>query len=53
MNSRVISIDPVIFQLGNLEIRWYTIAIVTAIIVASFVAARQFKRKGIPAENIL
>ena len=52
MNGIVINIDPVIFQLGNLEIRWYTIAIITAIIVALLVAGREFKRKGIPTENI-
>ncbi|MDD5703492.1 MAG: prolipoprotein diacylglyceryl transferase [Dehalococcoidales bacterium] len=52
MNGIVINIDPVIFQLGNLEIRWYTIAIITAIIVAILVAARESKRKGIPVDNI-
>jgi len=52
MNGIVINIDPVIFRLGNFEIRWYTIAIISAIVVALLVAAREFKRKGIPAENI-
>jgi len=52
MNGIVVSIDPVIFRLGSFEIRWYTVAIISAIVVASFVAFREFKRKGIPAENI-
>jgi phosphatidylglycerol:prolipoprotein diacylglycerol transferase len=52
MNGIVINIDPVIFQLGDLEIRWYTVAIITAIIVAILVAAKESKRKGIPVDNI-
>jgi phosphatidylglycerol:prolipoprotein diacylglycerol transferase len=52
MNGIVINIDPVVFQLGNLEIRWYTVAIITAIIVAILVAARESKRKGIPVDTI-
>ena len=52
MNGIVISIDPVIFQLGGLEIRWYTVAIITAIIVALLIAVREFKRKGILTDNI-
>lgn len=52
MSGIVISIDPVIFRLGSLEIRWYTVAIMSAIVVALFVAVGEFKRKGIPTENI-
>jgi len=52
MNGIVINIDPVIFRLGSLEIRWYTVAIISAIVVALLVAAREFKRKGIPTNNI-
>ena len=52
MNGIVINIDPVIFRLGSLEIRWYTVAIIAAIVVALLVAAREFKRKGMPTENI-
>ena len=52
MNGIVINIDPVIFRLGSFEIRWYTVAIISAIVVALFVAFREFKRKGIPTENI-
>ena len=52
MNGIVISINPVIFRLGGLEIRWYTFAIISAIVVALLIAAREFKRKGIPADNI-
>jgi len=51
MNGIVINIDPVILRLGGLEIRWYTVAIITAIIVALLIAAREFKRKDIPTDN--
>jgi len=52
MNGIVIGIDPVIFRLGGFEIRWYIVAIIAAIVVALLVAAREFKRKAIPTENI-
>jgi len=52
MNGIVISIDPVIFRFGSFEFRWYTLAIIAAIVVALLVAVREFKRKGIPTENI-
>ncbi len=52
MNGIVISIDPVILRLGSFEIRWYTVAIIAAIVVALLVAVGEFKRNGIPAENI-
>jgi phosphatidylglycerol:prolipoprotein diacylglycerol transferase len=52
MNGIVINIDPVVYKLGNLEIRWYTVAIITAIIVSILVAARESKRKGISVDTI-
>jgi len=52
MNGIVINIDPVILRLGSLEIRWYAVAIITAIVVALLVTVREFKGKGIPTENV-
>lgn len=52
MNGILINIDPVIFRLGSLEIRWYTVAVVAAIVVALLVAVREFKEKDIPTDNI-
>lgn len=42
-----ISIDPVIFRLLGIEFRWYSMAIMTAIVVAVWFIAREFRRKGI------
>lgn len=52
MRSIVISINPVIFRLGSLELRWYTVAIVVALLVALIIAIKEGKRKGIQADQI-
>jgi phosphatidylglycerol:prolipoprotein diacylglycerol transferase len=44
----VIDIDPVAFHLGPLEIRWYGIAVVAAIAIASVPIRRGTRRRGIP-----
>jgi phosphatidylglycerol:prolipoprotein diacylglycerol transferase len=52
MNGIIISIDPIIFRIGNFELRWYSIAITLAIIAAIVIAAREGKRKGLSADFI-
>jgi phosphatidylglycerol:prolipoprotein diacylglycerol transferase len=42
-----IGIDPVLFTLFGIEFRWYSMAIVLAIVVAVWFIAREFRRKGI------
>jgi len=52
MNGIIINIEPVIFRIGGFELRWYSVAIIGAVVVGMFVAAREGKRKGLPANFI-
>ncbi|MBI4186358.1 MAG: prolipoprotein diacylglyceryl transferase [Chloroflexi bacterium] len=52
MNGIVINIDPIIFHIGGYELRWYTLAIMSAIVAAVLITARQARRKGIATEEI-
>jgi phosphatidylglycerol:prolipoprotein diacylglycerol transferase len=52
MHVRIhIGIDPVIFHLGALSLRWYSLAIMVAIGVAVWFIAREFTRKRIDDSN--
>ena len=53
MNGINVGIDPIIFNLGSFELRWYTLAIITAIVVAFFIASREFRRKGLPSAALV
>jgi len=52
MNGIVINIDPVIFSLGNFELRWYGLAVILAIVAAVLITARLGEKKGIATEEI-
>ncbi|MFC2062515.1 prolipoprotein diacylglyceryl transferase [Chloroflexota bacterium] len=52
MNGIIINIDPIIFQIGTFEFRWYTLAIIAAIATALIVVLKEGRRKGIKAEQI-
>jgi phosphatidylglycerol:prolipoprotein diacylglycerol transferase len=43
----VIDIDPVLIQLGPIAIRWYSLALITAVAVAYLIARRGTRRAGI------
>lgn len=47
MSRIVISIDPVIFTFGSLELRWYSLAILVAILVGVWVAEREYRRRDL------
>lgn len=42
-----INIDPVLFHLGHIELRWYGLIAATAMMVGIWVALREAKRKGL------
>lgn len=52
MNGIVINIDPVIFQIGHFELRWYSLAIMMAVVAAVLITAHRATHKGIAREEI-
>ena len=47
-----ISIDPIIFSIGHFMLRWYSLIVLTAIVVGVWLAAREAERKGFNKEEI-
>ena len=45
-------VDPILFQLGPLSVRWYGIIMVLGIFAAASVAGRYVERKGFPNDSI-
>ncbi len=52
MNGIIISIDPVIVHLGQLELRWYGLAIMMAVVAGILITAHRGKKRGIATEDI-
>ncbi len=47
-----IDIDPVIVHLGPFALRWYSLMIMTGVIVGTWASAKFAERRGIPADDI-
>lgn len=46
-----IGLDPVLFSIGPLEVRWYSLAIIGAIFVGYALASREYRRRGLRAAS--
>lgn len=46
-----ISIDPIIFQIGNFALRWYSLIVLAAIQLGIWLTAREVERKGFRKED--
>jgi phosphatidylglycerol:prolipoprotein diacylglycerol transferase len=47
-----ISIDPIIFSFGHLAVRWYSLILLSAIVVGIWLTAREAERKGFRKDDI-
>ncbi len=45
-------IDPIAFEIGNLEVRWYGILIVTGVLIALFMGLQEGKKIGLDEDFI-
>ena len=45
-------VDPIIFEVGPIALRWYGLLMLTAIVVAAQIAGRAVARKGEDPENL-
>jgi phosphatidylglycerol:prolipoprotein diacylglycerol transferase len=52
VNGIVINIDPIALRLGAFELRWYTLAVMAAVVAALVVIFREARKKGIPSDEI-
>ncbi len=52
MNGIIININPVIFEIGSFELRWYSVFIILAVIAAVVLAIRRSKRRGIDSDTV-
>lgn len=44
--------DPIIFSIGDIGIRWYSVLIALGVIVAYFLASKQAKKLGFSKDFI-
>jgi phosphatidylglycerol:prolipoprotein diacylglycerol transferase len=48
-----IGIDPIIFSIGHLHFRWYSLIVISAIIIGVWLVTRETTRKGFKKDDIL
>lgn len=48
-----INIDPIIFSIGHFHLRWYSLIVITAIIVGVWITLQEATRKGFKKDEIL
>lgn len=48
----IINIDPIIFSFGHFALRWYSLIVLTAIIVGVWLTAREAERRGFKKDDI-
>lgn len=47
-----ISINPIIFSIGHFMLRWYSLIVMTAVVVGVWLSAREAERKGFKKDDI-
>ena len=52
MSGIIININPVALEFGALELRWYALAVILAVVAAVVIASREAERKGLSPEEI-
>ena len=50
--SITINVDPILFHLGPLALRWYGVIMAIAVLVGSYVFARQLRKRGISSDHV-
>ncbi len=53
MKGIVININPVIFEFGGIALRWYGLALISAVTLATLVVTREAGRRGVLPTEIL
>ena len=53
MDGIIININPIALEIGGFELRWYSLAIMLAVVVAVVIASREARKKGFQPGEIL
>lgn len=48
-----VTIDPVIFSIGHFMLRWYSLIAVSVIVLGSWIAAKEAKRRGLEEDMVI